>query len=190
MKTPHTKIFRSFICAALLCACLGLTLASISVARANDDNHTPDLPSPLCDSIQVEAGNKVSFHVYARGVQIYRWTGTSWAFVAPSADLFADANYEGLVGKHYGGPTWESNSGSKVIGLRVPGTGCVPDATAIAWLKLKAISNSGPGIFENVTYIQRVNTVGGVAPATPGTSMDEIVEVPYTTEYYFYRAED
>jgi hypothetical protein len=168
----------------------GLALASIPVAGVSDDNRTPVLPSPLCDSIQVPSGNKVSYHVYARGVQIYRWTGASWAFVAPAADLFADANYHDKVGTHYGGPTWESNSGSKVIGSRVPGTGCAPDATAIPWLLLKAISTSGPGIFNKVTYIQRVNTAGGLAPATPGTTIDEVAEVPYTTEYYFYRAED
>ena len=168
----------------------GLAFASIPAAQASDDNRAPVLPAPLCNSIQVQSGNKVAYHVYARGVQIYRWTGASWAFVAPSADLFADANYQGQVGKHYGGPTWESNSGSKVIGLRVPGTGCVPEATAIPWLLLKAISTSGPGIFQNVTYIQRVNTGGGLAPATPGTLIDQVVEVPYTAEYYFYRAED
>jgi len=168
----------------------GLAFASIPAAQAGDDNRAPDLPTPLCNSIQVQSGNNVAFHAYARGVQIYRWTGASWALVAPRADLFADANYQGQVGKHYGGPTWESNSGSKVIGMRVPGTGCAPVATAIPWLLLKAISNSGPGIFHNVTYIQRVNTVGGLAPATPGTLIDEVVEVPYTAEYYFYRAED
>ncbi len=174
----------------LLLTVAGLAFASATVAQAGDDNRAPDLPVPLCNSIQAPSGNKVAYHVYARGVQIYRWTGASWAFVAPSADLFADANYHGQVGKHYGGPTWESNSGSKVIGLRVTGTGCAPDATAIPWLLLKAISNSGPGIFHKVTYIQRVNTVGGLAPTTPGTSIDEVAEVPYTTEYYFYRAEN
>ena len=37
------------------------------------------------------------------------------------------------------------------------------------------------------TYIQRLNTHGGVAPAgscTPG----DTASVPYTADYYFYRA--
>ena len=93
-------------------------LASISVARASEDNRAPDLPSPLCDRVQVQPGNKVAFHVYALGVQIYRWNGTSWVFVAPSARLFADAEYHGEVGIHYAGPTWESNSGGKVVASR------------------------------------------------------------------------
>jgi hypothetical protein len=46
----------------------------------------------------------------------------------------------------------------------------------------------GPGIFARTTYIQRVNTKGGLAPTAPGTSIGAIAEVPYTAEYYFYRA--
>jgi hypothetical protein len=75
-----------------------LALASIPVAWASEDNRAPDLPSPLCDRLQVQPGNKVAFHVYALGVQIYRWDGTSWVFVAPAARLFADAEYHGEVG--------------------------------------------------------------------------------------------
>jgi hypothetical protein len=162
--------------------------ASIPAARASDDNHAPDLPSPLCDVLQVPAGNKVAFRVYAQGVQVYKWNGTSWDFVAPVATLSADTNYTGEVGIHYAGPTWESNSGSKVVASRV--AGCSPDPTAIPWLRLKAVSTTGPGIFSSVTYIQRVNTTGGLAPTAPGSSIGALEEVPYTAEYYFYRAED
>jgi hypothetical protein len=130
----------------------------------------------------------VAFHTYALGVQIYRWNGTRWVFLEPVATLFADANYHGKVGIHYVGPTWESNSGSKVVARRV--ADCTPDLTAIPWLRLETVSTEGPGIFNSVTYVQRVNTVGGLAPAAPGSSIGMVVEVPYTAEYYFYRAED
>jgi hypothetical protein len=72
--------------------------------------------------------------------------------------------------------------------VRVPGTGCTPDSTAIAWLLLQSTETSGPGIFDGITFIQRVNTVGGVPPSDPGTSVGELKEVNYTAEYYFYRA--
>jgi hypothetical protein len=160
---------------------------SNSVARAAGDILPPELPEG-CGSIRVEAGNEVAFHAYAIGVQIYRWNGTAWTFVAPEANLYADAGYNGKVGFHYGGPTWESNSGSKVLAARVQNTGCTPDPSAIAWLLLKKVSTDGPGIFSDVTYIQRVNTTGGLAPATPGTTVGEEKRVPYTAEYYFYRA--
>ncbi|HXG65994.1 MAG TPA: DUF3455 domain-containing protein [Blastocatellia bacterium] len=162
--------------------------ASIPAARAGDDNRAPDLPSPTCDSVQVQPGNKVAFRVYARGVQIYRWNGATWLFVAPVATLFADAGFHGQVGIHYAGPTWESNSGSKVVATRLEG--CSPEPTAIPWLLLQATSTNGPGIFSAVTYIQRVNTTGGLAPTAPGSFLNESAEVPYTAEYYFYHAED
>jgi hypothetical protein len=167
---------------------LTVALASIPAARANNGDRAPDLPSPLCDSVKVAPENKVAFHVYALGVQVYKWNGTSWDFVAPVATLSADANYSGEVGIHYAGPTWQSDSGSKVAAKRL--AGCSPDSTAIPWLRLQAVSTTGPGIFSTVTYIQRVNTTGGLAPATPGAFIGALAEVPYTAEYYFYRAKD
>lgn len=182
-----TKIKR-FIAAAILftfSAVAGLTHARAAGAVAADDNRAPELPA-VCQTIQVAAGNDVAFHAYASGVQVYRWNGTAWAFVEPVANLFAARNFHGQVGTHYAGPTWESNSGSKVVAKRVDG--CTPNASAIAWLKLEAVSTEGPGVFDGVTFVQRVNTTGGNAPAAPGSFVGEEARVPYTAEYYFYRA--
>jgi hypothetical protein len=164
---------------------LTLGLAPLQAARAKDGNRGPDLPTPLCDQIQVPEGNKVSFHVYALGVQVYKWNGVSWAFVAPVANLFSDDNYRGQVGTHYAGPTWESNSGSRVVATRIGS--CTPNATAIPWLLLQTVSTDGPGIFNSATYVQRVNTAGGLAPTLPGSYIGEEAKIPYTAEYYFYR---
>ena len=169
----------------LLLTVASLALASIPPAYAGD-NRTPDLPSPLCDNIEVPAGNRVAAHVYAVGVQRYRWDGAAWVFVEPVATLYADAGYHGKVGTHYAGPTWESNSGGKVVATRL--AGCTPDPTAIPWLLLQAVSTDGPGIFSSVTYIQRVNTVGGLMPTAPGSAVGAVADVPYAAEYYFYRA--
>ena len=139
LKTNHSFSSRCLPVPITLAALALQALASISVARASEDNRAPDLPSPLCDRVQVQPGNKVAFHVYALGVQIYRWNGISWDFVAPSARLFADAEYHGEVGIHYAGPTWESNSGGKVVASRVES--CAPDPTAIAWLLLQKVSS-------------------------------------------------
>jgi hypothetical protein len=53
---------------------------------------------------------------------------------------------------------------------------------------LGAVSSEGPGIFHRVTFVQRVNTAGGKAPTVPGGTVGEEARVPYTTEYFFYRA--
>ena len=144
----------------------------------------PDLGD--CEILQPPEGNKVFYRVFAEGVQIYRWNGTSWVFVAPEADLSANRGGTGLVGIHYAGPTWESLSGSKVVGA--VDQRCTVGAGDIQWLLLHAVSSEGPGVFADVTYIQRLNTSGGIAPTTPGTTVGDIARVPYTTEYYFYRS--
>jgi hypothetical protein len=190
MKNTRFKSISRFVSSASkpgIRAFAILALAFCGLQANAADNRAPQLPSPLCDSLQAPEGNKVAFHVYAIGVQIYRWNGTSWAFVAPAAVLYANPGYDGEVGTHYAGPTWESNSGSKVRGTRIHD--CTPDANSIPWLLLQAAATNGPGIFHRVTYIQRVNTVGGVAPGSPGTVVGEERQVPYTAEYYFYRAQ-
>jgi hypothetical protein len=63
---------------------------------------------------------------------------------------------------------------------------CSPDAASIPWLPRRA--TSADGVLGSVTFIQRVNTKGGLAPTAPGASTGVMAEIPYTTEYYFYRA--
>ena len=176
---------------------LALLLGACSLpshAEPGNDNRAPETPP----SLQVPDGNKVSFHTYAVGVQIYvatasanSPTGFAWTFRAPEAVLYdADGN---IVGIHYAfaGPTrpaWESESGSRVVGART-----VPPVTvnsgAIPWLILSAVPTDtvGPGIFARTTYIQRVNTTGGLAPANAPTQLGQEARVPYTAEYFFYR---
>ncbi|HJW30372.1 MAG TPA: DUF3455 domain-containing protein, partial [Saprospiraceae bacterium] len=186
-------------------ALLGVTLAvicSLCSCQPDEDVLNPSLdrailttrtPAPDVPAIlQVPAGQEVSLHVYAQGVQVYVCTETSpgifaWVFKEPIATLYANPGFNGERGIHYAGPTWESNSGSKVVGTRLQGV--TVDPTAIPWLLLGAVSSQGPGILEGTTFIQRINTAGGKAPATGATSSNvgEQIEVPYTAEYYFYK---
>ena len=179
--------FKQIIGLAIVLSVLTLGHASITFAVSVDGAIEPPALPAGCEALAVPAGHEVVFKTYAVGVQIYRWNGTSWGFVAPEANLFASPNYRGLVGTHYGGPTWESNSGSTVASQGTLAIPCTPSATAIAWLRLPGVSSSGPGVFDGVTYIQRVNTVGGLRPAEPGTIVGQEARIPYTTEYYFYK---
>ena len=177
-----TRTLGSHPLTAVMAAVVLLLIASAMPAGAEpgNDNRAPDVGD--CEELNVDAGHKVAFHAYAEGVQIYRWNGATWDFVAPEAILFTEG--AGIVGIHYGGPTWESASGSKVVGAvleRCPQPGTIP------WLKLKAVSSGGPGIFSGVTFIQRVNTVGGTAPAAPGAFVGAEARVPYAADYFFYR---
>lgn len=185
-RSTAARALRSRAAHAMLLTIALLLLALVAPAGAapGNDNRAPNLEA--CPELKVPAGHKVAFHTYAAGVQVYRWNGTSWAFVGPEALLFADADGQGVVGIHYGGPTWESNGGGKVVGSVLERY--TADADAIPWLKLAAAPD-GPGIFHRITFIQRVNTVGGKAPTAPGTAKNEEARVPYIAEYFFYRAQ-
>ena len=148
----------------------------------------PDVPTVL----EVPEGFEVSFHAYATGVQVYKCTEVlpgvfAWVFKEPVATLYSNTNYNGQTGTHYAGPTWESNSGSKVVGFRLQGATVDPDA--IPWLLLGVVSSQGPGPFNGTVYIQRVNTVGGKAPTTGAnaSSVGQEISVDYTAEYFFYK---
>ena len=148
----------------------------------------------------VPAGNKVIWHCYASGVQIYQVTESTtvpgqyvWTFVAPSATLYLKPNFTKQVGTHYAGPTWEATLGPKknlfVVGTKL--SSVTEDVTAVPWLLLQATPNTDPGYFSNVTFIQRLYTTGGLAPATVPTA-DQLgtqESIPYTAEYYFFGAE-
>lgn len=183
--TSTTSRFRTRSLRAILTAIAAILFAGNTGADTNPSNGRPGPDLGICQRLQVEEGNKVAFHVYAEGVQIYRWNGMSWIFIAPEAVLFADKGQHGVVGMHYAGPTWESNSGSKVVGVVLDR--CTADPEAIPWFLLKNVSSEGPGVLHGVTFIQRVNTVGGLAPSDPGDSVGETASVPYSAEYFFYR---
>jgi hypothetical protein len=182
-----TQHFRPRAVTAAGVAALLLALVATAWAQPGNDPRAPELAGE-CAKLRVEAGHKVIAHAYAEGVQIYRWNGSSWSFVGPEAVLYVDEGGEGEIGIHYGGPTWESASGSKVVAT--VDERCTPDPDAIPWLRLKTSHSEGPGIFDGVTFIQRVNTEGGLAPSDPGEFVGEVVRVPYTAEYYFYRAHE
>ena len=144
------------------------------------------------DSLRVPTTQTLSLETRATGVQIYDCkpskddpTRFEWVFRAPEADLFDPAGKK--IGKHYAGPTWESNDGSKVVG-DVMARDDGPDANAIPWLLLVAKSTSGVGVLGETASVQRVQTVGGKAPPD-GCNQAQVgreIRVPYEAVYYFY----
>lgn len=150
----------------------------------------PDVPT----AIKVPEGHKLFLVGHAVGMQIYSCNATPsgyrWGFVAPRADLF-DGNGK-LLTTHFGGPTWQAKDGSKVVGAVVDRA--TVDATAIPWLKLSATSTAaGPDgdRLAGTTFIQRIATTGGLAPAAADCndgSAGNVEEVPYTADYYFWKA--
>ena len=166
------------------------TAALLVSCAASQVGTAPIVP----ENLKAPAGQVLSLEAQATGVQIYECNPNKtdparfeWIFKAPEADLFDNAGRK--IGKHYAGPTWESNDGSKVLGeAKARDEG--PDAGAIPWLLLTAKSTSGNGVFDGTQSIQRVRTVGGKAPAQ-GCSREQAgkeARVPYKATYYFYVA--
>lgn len=163
-------------------------IAALSGCASAPPPAPPDVPEPL----RAPTGQRVYLKALATGAQIYacalKTDGTTeWAFKAPEATLIDAASGKPL-GQHHAGPTWQAEDGSAVVG-EVKAKAPSPDALAIPWLLLAAKSNSGNGVFAPARSIQRVDTVGGLAPAEPcvAAQLGQTVKVPYTASYYFYR---
>jgi hypothetical protein len=184
----HNRRLRRLVIAGLAAAAMGVgTVAGDVQARPND----PVVPA----AIKVPAGNRVFLVGHATGFQIYSCdataTGYAWGLVEPYARLYGKNGK--LVTTHYGGPTWHAKDGSTVVGQRVDGV--TVDPTAIPWLLLRKVSTS-PGDYGDrltvTTFIQRTKTTGGLAPAAAdcnASTAGERVEVPYTADYHFWKAD-
>src|SRR5687767_5636413 len=145
----------------------GLAAAAVALPAAAQAG--PAAP-PVPGDIAVAEGHKPYLVAHADGVQIYDCVsvpgGYAWRLAAPRATLTDDQGK--TIGSHYGGPTWEARDGSRVVAKR-DGFKTV-DPTAIDWLRLAADSTTAGADgdrFESTSYIQRINTVGGLAPAAP-----------------------
>jgi len=142
--------------------------------------------------------------------------GVAYVLFTPQATLFGEDG--GQVITHYNSPnpfepntdpkvvapegtiraTWQYRDTSKVWAKVHPsgpdGSGAVTvDRTAIAWLLLDGVgSQNGPtggDKLTGTTFVQRLNTTGGLAPKTGCSSLTDVGNtafVPYTADYFFY----
>ena len=157
------------------------TTAALAAAAALAFTGTAAAHVP--DAIQVDNGHKPYLQAHAVGVPIYGCTAAGWALVAPRAALY---DHGRLVATHFAGPTWRAKDGSTVKATKVAG---VPVAGTIDWLKLQAVETT-PGRFGRTSFIQRINTTGGLAPAASQCTAETIGvqrEIPYTADYRFFK---
>jgi hypothetical protein len=135
------------------------------------------------------ASEQILLKVHAKGDQIYACKADgaqfAWTLKAPDAQLF-DKDGK-LFGKHFAGPTWEANDGSRVIGKAVANAPS-PDADSVPWLLLTVASRSGDGVLSRVTSVQRINTKGGKAPASgcDAAHAGQELRAPYSADYVFF----
>jgi Protein of unknown function (DUF3455) len=134
-------------------------------------------------------GSKLVLEVHAKGDQVYTCKQDggqyAWTLKAPDAQLFDKSGK--ALGRHFGGPTWQLNDGSAVVG-KLAARSDSPDKESVPWLLLTAADHSGNGLLSNVTHIQRLNTRGGKAPAAgcDASHVGAETRVAYTAAYFFY----
>lgn len=143
------------------------------------------------ERLQIPDGQTFLLSAKGVGYQIYTSKpkdGSPTEFVwglPPTPQATLHDNSDKKIGKHYVGPTWESTDGSKVIGQLPPKSVPAPKAGDIPWLLIEAKSHEGEGVFSKVSYILRVDTVGGIAPTHAPTRKGQEARVKYLATYIF-----
>jgi hypothetical protein len=170
-----------------LCATLAACASGTMMSPAYDQSSLPA-------AVQVPAGQKVAMETVGAGDITYECRVKAntageheWFFVGPDARLMDRAGRQ--IGRYYGPPaTWENMDGSKVTATQVA---IAPSAAGNIPLQLvKANPAMGSGAMTGVSYIQRVATRGGVAPAMPcaAANLGTKQVVQYQADYIFYKA--
>ncbi len=135
------------------------------------------------------ANEQLLLRVHAKGDQVYICKADAaqfnWTLKAPDAQLFDQDDK--LFGKHFAGPSWEANDGSRVTGKAIANAPS-PDPDSIPWLLVNVVSHDGSGVLSRATTIQRLNTKGGKAPVSGCDSSHAGLEVrvAYSADYFFY----
>ncbi len=180
----------------------------------------PPLPADLAP---VPAGNKLFLGTHSVGTQNYvckpSGAGVAYVLFTPEATLSGEDG--GQVITHNFSPNpFEPNTDPKVVAdgtIRATwqyrdtsrvwakvhandetGKGAVTvDSTAIAWLLLDGVGSlngpTGGDKLTGTTFVQRLNTTGGLAPSTGCSSLTDVGNtafVPYTADYFFYKKAD
>ena len=165
-------------------------------------------------NLVVDEGHVAFLETKAYGTQNYicmpAAAGVAWKFLGPQATVFVPApKFQQQIATHYlsanpvenGTPraTWQASSDSSSVWAKMIQPSTDPNYVApgaIPWLLLQAVGHAdgpiGSGLMTRTTFIQRINTEGGVAPAAGCTQLSHVgtvALVPYSTDYIFYRAQ-
>jgi hypothetical protein len=204
-------------------AALGLTLTIAAPRSASAQHVTPPPVPDKLNVDNVEPGNRAFRVGHGVGTQNYvclpSGAGVAYQLFTPEATLFNDDGRQlithffspnlnpdpGLDPKELGAirVTWEDSRDTSIVWakLRAAATHATDptfvNADAVAWLLLEAVGHqegpTGGDRFIGTTFIQRLNTVGGLAPSTGCASSADIgteAFVHYTADYFFFKLED
>lgn len=203
----ETRDARRFVrrAAHIVFGTMTIVACTATVRAAGPVIVTPPVPAKL----EVEAGNTAFVIGHALGTQNYvcvpSGAGFAWTLFGPQATLFdADANQQ-ITHFLSANPlengtlraTWQHSGDTSSVWAAAIASSSDPNYVApgaIPWLLLQAVgAQYGPNLGHKMTattFIQRVNTAGGIAPAAGCTASADVgrkVFVPYAADYIFYR---
>jgi hypothetical protein len=201
--TPTTRPPLYIACvAAVAVACV---VFQVPLVHATDIK-PPSVPSNL----QVPEGYKAFLEGHAIGTQNYMClpgsAGITWLPIGPQATLFNDHDEQIIT--HFLSPNPDENGSPRATWQHSRDTSAVwamPEAAssdpefvepgAIPWLLLRVVGAepgpTGGNRLTRTTYIQRLNTSGGIAPSNEDcteTAIGQRAFVPYRADYIFYKA--
>jgi hypothetical protein len=190
-------------------AALGVT---VTIAAARPAQAQAITPPPVPAGIEVDAPAQAFLLGHGVGTQNYVCVATTaighvdWSLFTPQATLFDVA--DGQLTTHFFGPNpdegnlliraaWEDSHDTSTVWARALKSSSDANfvaAGAIPWVKLEVVGRqAGPTGGRTLTaaiFIQRLNTIGGVAPPTGCAKPGDIGNkafVPYEADYFFYR---
>jgi hypothetical protein len=188
---------------------VGFMVSLPQLAHAQDTISPPIVPPGL----EVEAGNEVFLLGRGVGTQNYVCApcdptkpncplGVAFTLFTPQATLFNDQGEQLIT--HFASPnpveggtvrvTWQDSRDTSSVWAKLV-KAAVVRTDSIAWVLLNVKdtgTQAGPtgDRMTKTTFIQRVNTVGGLAPAVGCLSTADLGHqafIPYTADYFFYK---
>ncbi len=168
----HAVGTQNYVCVTSAASTTGVAYAlftpEATLFNDDDDQLTTHFFSPNPFEVNTSA-KLVAVGPIRATWQHSRDTSSIWGKVRP-----ADPNVPGDIG--------DSSTDPKFVAKN-----------AIAWLKVTATGTAegptGGDILAKTTFVQRLNTQGGLAPATGCGSMLDVGNqafIPYTADYFFY----
>ncbi len=167
----------------------GCASAPTAPAPGGEGAAAPEAPSlGFFSHIKVPDGYDAALRLAGKGVQIFRCEqradGWQWIFRVPEADL---VDLGGHVLVHHGANfSFEHVDGSRLLGT-VAAFDEAPRSADLRWL-LFSTRSFGIGDLSNVTYVQRVNTAGGMPPAhCEAKQQNQLLRMDFAADFIFYK---
>jgi hypothetical protein len=201
LEKKETEVIRSTKTISFAgCLAVAAMLCSAGMAAADGP-----VPPPVPGNIQVEEGHQAFLMTHAVGTQNYIClaAGSPWTFIGPQATVFNDEAEQSLT--HYLSPnpdegglaraTWQHSHDTSAVwalAVAISSDPAFVAPNAIPWLRLAVVgAEAGPSGGDKLTattFIQRVNTAGGIAPLGGCPAVGARTFVPYEADYIFYKA--